>query len=241
VIAVAGRASAAALRALDSGIIPRAMVGDLLTAGTRCVQREAVLRRFELDVDGIPGPQTIEAWRAMNTDAGSARRPPRPASYAAAATMVGLDKVALVDDPDKAGWLAFNNPDGTSTPYARWWSRSGASFAHGGHTVWMHQSIAAHAHASIEAATANAGWGPSRIGGHAARRVLSSPSAGLSMHALGLALDCDARLNAWGVPIERTSLGAHLVWVETMESMGWSWGGRWTRQGPDAMHFEWVG
>ena len=237
----ADRARAAALRALDSGIIPREMLGDMLTAGTRCVQREATLRRFKLDVDGIPGPQTVEAWRAMNSESGSTGRPPRPSSYAAATRMVGLDKVAIVDDPDKPGWLAFNNPDGTSTPYARWWSKAGASFAHGGRTVWMHRSIAAHAHASVDAATAAAGWGPSRIGGHAARHVLSSPSAGLSMHAHGLALDCDPRLNAWGVPIDSTSLGAHMVWVETMEAMGWSWGGQWTRQGPDAMHFEWVG
>ena len=235
------RAERAALAYLDAGRIPRRMVGELLTAGARAVQVEAALHRHEVTADGIPGPLTVAAWRAMSAPEGAAQWPARPNSYADAVRLAGLAGVELLPARARPGWLALDAPDGTSTPYARWWSRSGAPVQAGGRYVWVHRDLAAHTERSLAAARAAAGWAPAHLGGHAARRILGGATAGLSMHALGYALDVDAGLNRWGQSIDECDLGQHLAWVETMEAHGWTWGGRWTRTGPDPMHFEWVG
>jgi hypothetical protein len=61
------------------------------------------------------------------------------------------------------------------------------------------------------------------------------------MHAYGIAIDFDPRLNPWGVtrsngkpqPI-RTHAMFHQVW----EWAGWTWGGRWRDGAGDSMHIE---
>lgn len=56
----------------------------------------------------------------------------------------------------------------------------------------------------------------------------------LSMHALGIALDFDPARNALGDPTP--AMDARVV--EIFEQHGWVWGGRWSVQRRDGMHFQ---
>ncbi|MFA9445281.1 M15 family metallopeptidase [Egicoccus sp. AB-alg6-2] len=63
------------------------------------------------------------------------------------------------------------------------------------------------------------------------RHILWNPQRGLSMHAWGLAIDFNARDNAYGAT-PRMDLRI----VEIFEKWGFAWGGWWST--PDGMHFE---
>lgn len=63
------------------------------------------------------------------------------------------------------------------------------------------------------------------------RHQLYDPSAPLSIHSWGLAVDLEARWNAYGA---KPTLNAKVV--EIFERHGFVWGGRWAV--PDGMHFQ---
>jgi len=67
------------------------------------------------------------------------------------------------------------------------------------------------------------------------RHICWNPSRALSLHSWGIAIDFDPSLNPMGkrgqIPI---------LFAETMERWGFTWGGRWKGAGRDDMHFEWV-
>ncbi|MFA9428743.1 M15 family metallopeptidase [Egicoccus sp. AB-alg2] len=63
------------------------------------------------------------------------------------------------------------------------------------------------------------------------RHILWNPQRGLSMHAWGLAIDFNARDNAYGATPQMD-----LRIVEIFEKWGFAWGGWWST--PDGMHFE---
>ncbi len=67
----------------------------------------------------------------------------------------------------------------------------------------------------------------------AARNVLSSPSASISHHSWGIAIDVNADTNPFARP---PSQDAQLVAL--MERWGFTWGGGWIV--PDGMHFEYL-
>jgi D-alanyl-D-alanine carboxypeptidase len=67
----------------------------------------------------------------------------------------------------------------------------------------------------------------------AARNVLSSPSAAISHHAWGIAVDVNADTNPFGRPPAQDR-----QLVELMERWGFTWGGSWIV--PDGMHFEFL-
>lgn len=67
----------------------------------------------------------------------------------------------------------------------------------------------------------------------AARNVLGSPSASISHHSWGIAIDVNADTNPFGrAPSQDPAL------VELMERWGFTWGGNWIV--PDGMHFEYL-
>lgn len=74
----------------------------------------------------------------------------------------------------------------------------------------------------------------SQFGGcYGPRFIGKVPGGRLSHHAWGIAIDVNAADNAYGT---RSDMDERLV--EIMESLGFTWGGRWLI--PDGMHFEWV-
>lgn len=73
---------------------------------------------------------------------------------------------------------------------------------------------------------------PSDYGGcYVPRHILFNPSAPLSMHAWGLAVDFNVATNGYGA---EPQLDMRIV--EIFERWGFVWGGRWST--PDGMHFE---
>jgi hypothetical protein len=71
-------------------------------------------------------------------------------------------------------------------------------------------------------------------GCYSPRFIVSDPSAGISRHSWGAAVDLNASANPYGSPPHQDRR-----LVEAMERHGFTWGGRWLR--PDGMHFEWAG
>ena len=67
-----------------------------------------------------------------------------------------------------------------------------------------------------------------------ARSALSSPSASISAHAWGAAIDVNADVNRFGTPPAQDP-----ALVELMKRWGFAWGGDWIV--PDGMHFEYLG
>lgn len=65
------------------------------------------------------------------------------------------------------------------------------------------------------------------------RFVLGSPSASISHHAWGVAVDVNADTNRFGMPPAQDP-----QLVEVMEEWGFTWGGDWIV--PDGMHFEFL-
>lgn len=65
------------------------------------------------------------------------------------------------------------------------------------------------------------------------RFALGSPSASISRHAWGIAVDVNADTNRFGMPPAQDPL-----LVDIMEQWGFTWGGDWIV--PDGMHFEYV-
>lgn len=65
-----------------------------------------------------------------------------------------------------------------------------------------------------------------------------TPGRPLSVHSWGAAVDFDASTNGYGVPEGRMQINRDFV--QLMESAGWTWGGRWTREYADGMHFQWT-
>jgi hypothetical protein len=91
-------------------------------------------------------------------------------------------------------------------------------------------------HALSDLASSGLGYvvDPSDYGGCYAPGFLNtSPSSGLSHHSWGIAIDLNVSHNLFG---SKPNQDPRLV--RTMESWGFTWGGRWLI--PDGMHFEWV-
>lgn len=78
-------------------------------------------------------------------------------------------------------------------------------------------------------------WG----GSYCARFIRGRPGR-LSAHSWGSAFDLNAPHNPLGkTPPPAGVRGSVARLVPIAESLGWAWGGRFTR--PDGMHFEWCG
>lgn len=75
-------------------------------------------------------------------------------------------------------------------------------------------------------------------GSFAPRHMGHNPRRAVSVHAYGAALDFDAAWNGYGVPLERMEINREVV--RCFEECGWEWGGRWTGQYADGMHFQWT-
>lgn len=73
-------------------------------------------------------------------------------------------------------------------------------------------------------------------GATASRHMLNNYANPLSVHAYGAALDFDQATNGYGIPAARMQINRDFV--ELMERMGWTWGGRWTNT--DGMHLQWT-
>lgn len=71
------------------------------------------------------------------------------------------------------------------------------------------------------------------IGGGYNWRMMRGKGA-LSMHALGIAVDFDPARNGLGDPTPEMDMRV----VEIFEKHGWTWGGRWSPQRRDGMHFQ---
>ncbi|SEI66379.1 D-alanyl-D-alanine carboxypeptidase [Deinococcus reticulitermitis] len=75
-------------------------------------------------------------------------------------------------------------------------------------------------------------------GSAAYRHMGHNPRRDLSVHAFLAAVDFDAVWNGYGVPLERMQIDKEFV--RTWEECGWTWGGRWTGEFADGMHFQWT-
>ncbi|MFC4639805.1 M15 family metallopeptidase [Deinococcus hohokamensis] len=75
-------------------------------------------------------------------------------------------------------------------------------------------------------------------GALASRHMGHNRDRPLSVHAFGAAVDFDAAWNGYGVPIERMGINRDVVRI--FEECGWTWGGRWTGEYADGMHFQWT-
>lgn len=75
-------------------------------------------------------------------------------------------------------------------------------------------------------------------GAFAARHMGHDRKRPLSTHAFGIALDFDAPWNGYGVPLDKMQINRDVVRV--FEERGWCWGGRWTGDYADGMHFQWT-
>ncbi|MGZ6545120.1 MAG: M15 family metallopeptidase [Actinomycetota bacterium] len=71
-------------------------------------------------------------------------------------------------------------------------------------------------------------------GCYSARFVESQPTAGISHHAWGIAIDVNADTNRFGTPPDQDPR-----LVQLMARWGFTWGGAWIV--PDGMHFEYIG
>jgi hypothetical protein len=104
-------------------------------------------------------------------------------------------------------------------------------------TITCHRTLVAQLRAALRA-VARAGLAhlinvPQFGGCYSPRFINRDPDGRLSHHSWGVAVDLNARDNAFGT---RPDQDPRLV--EIMEAHGFTWGGRWLV--PDGMHFEWV-
>ena len=100
----------------------------------------------------------------------------------------------------------------------------------------LHRSIAELFAATYASAVRSSGYRPRAVGWVARRAMWSkNPSASLSLHSWGVAVDFDSRLNRYGKD-RGTPIHGAPKFVEAFESAGFSWGGRWRTSDP--MHFE---
>ena len=104
-------------------------------------------------------------------------------------------------------------------------------------TVTCHRTLVAQLRAALQT-VARAGLAhlinvPQFGGCYSPRFINRDPAGRLSHHSWGIAVDLNARDNAFGTkPDQDPRL------IEIMEEHGFTWGGRWLV--PDGMHFEWV-
>lgn len=75
-------------------------------------------------------------------------------------------------------------------------------------------------------------------GAFAARHMGHNRTRPLSTHAFGIALDFDSAWNGYGVPLERMQINRAVVRI--FEECGWHWGGHWTGEYADGMHFQYT-
>jgi hypothetical protein len=104
-------------------------------------------------------------------------------------------------------------------------------------TVTCHRTLATQLRAALQE-VARAGLAhlinvPQFGGCYSPRFINRDPAGRLSHHSWGIAVDLNARDNAYGT---RPDQDPRLVKI--MEEHGFTWGGRWLI--PDGMHFEWV-
>lgn len=139
------------------------------------------------------------------------------------------------------------------------WRRASIVELHGGTAIpglerWYfqtHRLVEPFMRAAFAAANAAAPGYITRAASFVFRRVRHEPSAPLSYHSWGIAVDINSADNG-GRYIKRPPAPWSPAWlklwprgmprgvVEAFEAQGFSWGGRW-RGFSDPMHFEWVG
>lgn len=108
-----------------------------------------------------------------------------------------------------------------------------------GDTLRVWRPIAKEIAALFELACEASGYVPKSTACYVARVIGGTDR--LSMHAYGIAIDFDPRLNPWGVTRSNGKpqpIRTHAMFHEVWEWAGWTWGGRWRNGAGDSMHIE---
>jgi len=105
----------------------------------------------------------------------------------------------------------------------------------------IHRTIAKEFLDLFEQAVRASGYRPARIGGFNPR-FMKTDQKKISFHSYGVSFDIDSEFNSKklsreGRSILRTKPGA-MEFVRIFEEAGWEWGGRWSNNFTDDMHFQ---
>ena len=229
----ANRALARAWNAerVDRDAIPIGALVELVRLGAREVQAAS-----GITVDGLAGPNTIRATLAL---IGSPK-------WSAAFPATGRRKFPTPSKirSGRSGFGSFSwepiGPNSGGIIVDRAWSRANivrVDLADAGRVIGgLHRSIAELFAATYADAVRASKYQPRAVGWVTRRAMWSTnPSAALSLHSWGAAVDFDSRQNRYGAE-SGTPMHEAPEFVATFERAGFSWGGRWRT--PDPMHFE---
>lgn len=217
------------LRQVDAGALAGDVLAELVRRGALSVQDD-----LDLEADGLAGPATIDAVGEMLGIREPAETTPHQGSrYVPIPTPRGVEAVygafKYKSHPSQKGAIVID----------RQWVRDHivkVSIPYTNRHTWMHKLIADEFQKLYAEAVEATGrqYIPEKVWSWVARRKLWRNDRTPSLHAWGVAVDIDPKLNRYGT--EEGPLYDHPEFVKVFEDAGWAWGGRFKT--PDPHHFE---